>query len=83
MATTSTDQGVRPGQDLWTVDDVAAYFRVTTRTVREWRAVEATFPAPLDLPGRSVRCTARRDRLGAVAAGTFGLMGHRDNPPVK
>lgn len=55
MATTFTDQVVQAGEDLWTVDDVAAYFRVTTRTVRQWRAVEATFPAPLDLPGRSVR----------------------------
>lgn len=41
--------------DLWTVDDVAAYFKVTARTIREWREVDATFPAPLDLPGRSVR----------------------------
>jgi len=41
--------------DLWTIDDVAAYFRVTPRTVREWRAQEATFPQPRDLPGRSVR----------------------------
>lgn len=55
MATTSNDDVVQAGQDLWTVDDVAAYFRVTTRTVREWRTVEATFPPPLDLPGRSVR----------------------------
>lgn len=54
MAT--TPKGTAESDDgLWTVDDVAAYFRVTTRTVREWRTIEATFPAPLDLPGRSVR----------------------------
>ncbi len=41
--------------DLWTIDQVAAYFKVTARTIREWREVDPTFPAPLDLPGRSLR----------------------------
>lgn len=41
--------------DLWTVEQVAAYFKVTARTIREWREVDPTFPASLDLPGRSVR----------------------------
>ncbi len=41
--------------DLWTVDDVADYFRVTHWTIRAWRNADATFPAPLDLPGRSLR----------------------------
>ncbi|MDP8927727.1 MAG: hypothetical protein M3O70_03890 [Actinomycetota bacterium] len=31
------------------------YFRVCERTIREWRDLDATFPAPLDLPGRLVR----------------------------
>lgn len=45
----------KPAHELWTVDDVADYFQVTPRTVREWRSIEATFPQPLDLPGRSIR----------------------------
>lgn len=43
------------GDELWTIEDVADYFKVTPRTIREWRDIEATFPQPLDLPGRSVR----------------------------
>jgi hypothetical protein len=45
----------RVPDDLWTLDDVAAYFKVRERTIRDWRDHDATFPAPLDLPGRSVR----------------------------
>lgn len=41
--------------DLWTVDDVADYFKVTPRTIRGWREQDVTFPLPLDLPGRSLR----------------------------
>ncbi len=41
--------------DLWTVEQVATYFKVTARTIREWREIDPTFPTPLDLPGRSVR----------------------------
>lgn len=45
----------RATDQLWTVDDVAAYFKVAPRTIRDWRAMEATFPPPLELPGRSIR----------------------------
>jgi predicted DNA-binding transcriptional regulator AlpA len=41
--------------DLWTAEQVASYFKVTPRTIREWREVDPTFPACLELPGRSVR----------------------------
>lgn len=41
--------------DVWTQEQVAAYFKVSDRTIREWREVDATFPPPLDLPGRTIR----------------------------
>lgn len=41
--------------DVWTIEDLAAYFKVTRRTIREWRETDPTFPRPLELPGRSVR----------------------------
>lgn len=41
--------------ELWTIDDVASYFKVTARTIREWCELDPTFPRSLDLPGRSVR----------------------------
>lgn len=41
--------------DVWTMEQVAAYFKVTPRTIREWREVDPSFPRPLELPGRSVR----------------------------
>ncbi len=41
--------------DLRTIAEVASYFRVCERTIREWRDLDATFPAPLDLLGRLVR----------------------------
>lgn len=47
--------GTESSDHLWTAEDVAEYFQVTARTIRQWRDVEATFPQPLDLPGRSVR----------------------------
>lgn len=40
---------------LWTVGDVAEYFRISERTLREWRELDPTFPMPLDLPGRTLR----------------------------
>lgn len=56
MSTTDAAEvkGTVPG-DLWRIDEVAAYFRVTPWTIRAWRNTDATFPAPLDLPGRSLR----------------------------
>ncbi len=41
--------------DLWTIAEVVSYFRVCERTIREWRDLDPTFPAPLDLPGRLLR----------------------------
>lgn len=41
--------------ELWTSEQVAAYFKVAERTLRQWREVDATFPQPLDLPGRLLR----------------------------
>lgn len=56
MGVADTTTGVRDvPDDLWTTEEVAAYFEVTDRTIRDWRQQDATFPLPLDLPGRSVR----------------------------
>lgn len=41
--------------EIWTAGQVAQYFKVTERTVREWRDRDATFPEPLGLPGRALR----------------------------
>lgn len=43
------------GEQLWTALHVAEYFRVSERTLREWRDADPTFPLPLDLPGRTLR----------------------------
>ena len=40
---------------LWTVADVAEFFGISKRTLREWRELDPTFPMPLDLPGRTLR----------------------------
>ena len=45
--------------DVWTAEQVAAYFKVAERTLRQWREVDATFPQPLDLPGRALRWYGR------------------------
>lgn len=52
---TSSRAVVAAADELWSPEDVAAYFKVSDRTIRDWRAHDATFPRPLDLPGRSVR----------------------------
>lgn len=41
--------------ELWTVEEVADFFRISNRTLREWRELDPTFPLPLDLPGRTLR----------------------------
>ena len=41
--------------EIWTAEQVATYFKVTERTLRDWRDRDATFPQPLDLPGRALR----------------------------
>lgn len=41
--------------DIWTAEQVAVYFKVTERTLRDWRDRDVTFPQPLDLPGRALR----------------------------
>jgi predicted DNA-binding transcriptional regulator AlpA len=41
--------------EVWTAEQVAEYFKVTERTLRDWRDRDATFPQPLDLPGRALR----------------------------
>lgn len=53
--TTPTTESRDVPADLWTTEEVAAYFQVTDRTIRDRRQQDATFPLPLDLPGRSVR----------------------------
>lgn len=58
MADTRGVQTVRDREipdDMWTLEQVAAYFKVTGRTIRDWRDLDATFPLPLELPGRSLR----------------------------
>lgn len=50
------ERGVRVvPDDVWTTEQVAAYFKVAERTIRQWRAVDASFPEPLALPGRTLR----------------------------
>lgn len=44
-----------PTDRTWTATDVAAFFQVSDRLVREWRRTDLTFPLPLALPGRTVR----------------------------
>jgi len=52
---------VRPAvpDEVWTAEQVARYFKVTERTIREWRDRDASFPQPLDLPGRALRWYGR------------------------
>jgi len=40
---------------LWSPADVCWYLGIRPRTLREWRATDASFPLPLALPGRVVR----------------------------
>lgn len=42
-------------EDVWTSEQVAIYFQISERTLRDWRDRDATFPQQLDLPGRSLR----------------------------
>lgn len=41
--------------EIWSAEQVAAYLKLIERTIRDWRERHATFPQPLDLPGRSLR----------------------------
>lgn len=58
---------------LWTVGDVADYFRIAERTLREWRELDPTFPLPLDLPGRTLRWYPRDIVEWALSLREVGL----------
>jgi predicted DNA-binding transcriptional regulator AlpA len=51
----STAPSTRTPSALWRIKDVAEFLNVDVRTVRRWRQTEATFPLPVDLPGRTLR----------------------------
>lgn len=51
--------------DVWTSEQVAVYFQISERTLRDWRDRDATFPQQLDL---SVGRAADRARRGSPTA---------------
>lgn len=51
-------RAIVPSDDVWTVEQVASYFKVAPRTIRQWREIDPTFPAPWSY--RAARCGSHR-----------------------